>query len=146
MLQKWLLATGCVLCLAACSDDSDTTAEKDGPVTSFESVINDQTIDIAPVDTPNEDVQAVIDMTEATTFASFIYSMSDDSYLLINSADTIDVTADDTDTTLNVHITRNEPTAAESSMHVYAVSFTHPYDTIKLFEDGEEIPFDIWTE
>ncbi|OCS85483.1 hypothetical protein [Caryophanon latum] len=141
-MKKWLLPLIAALFLAACSDEETTPTD----ATSFESVIDNNVIDIYPVDEPNEDVQSIIDITENTTFASFIYSMSDVSYLLLNSSEHVSITADDNERVLSIHLTRGEQKTGDIETEVYAVSFTHTYDTIKLFEGGKEIPFDIWTE
>ncbi|MEE1130949.1 MAG: hypothetical protein UHX00_04875 [Caryophanon sp.] len=143
-MKKWLLPLTVALFLTACSDDEAKTTPTDA--TSFESVIDNNVIDIYPVDEPNEDVQGIVDITDKTTFASFIYSVSDVSYLLINAQEHVSITADDNERVLNIHITREKKQSGDIQTKVYAVSFTHTYDTIMLFEDGKEIPFDIWTE
>lgn len=145
-MKKWLLPLTAALFLAACSDEETETTSIPTDATSFESVIDNNVIDIYPVAEPNEDVQGIVDITDKTTFASFIYSISDVSYLLINAQESVAIRADDNERVLNIHITRGDEQPGDIKTAVYAVSFIHTYDTIKLFEDGKEIPFDIWTE
>ena len=145
-MKKWLLPLTAALFLAACSDEETKTTSIPTDATSFESVIDNNVINIYPVAEPNEDVQGIVDITDKTTFASFIYSVSDVSYLLINAQESVAIRADDNERVLNIHITRGDEQPGDIKTAVYAVSFTHTYDTIKLFEDGKEIPFDIWTE
>lgn len=145
-MKKWLLPLTAALFLAACSDEETKTTSIPTDATSFESVIDNNVINIYPVAEPNEDVQGIVDITDKTTFASFIYSVSDVSYLLINAQESVAISADDNERVLNIHITRGDEQPGDIKTAVYAVSFTHTYDTIKLFEDGKEIPFDIWTE
>lgn len=145
-MKKWLLPLTAALFLAACSDEETKRTSIPTDATSFESVIDNNVIDIYPVAEPNEDVQGIVDITDKTTFASFIYSISDVSYLLINAQESVAIRADDNERVLNIHITRGDEQPGDIKTAVYAVSFTHTYDTIKLFEDGKEIPFDIWTE
>ena len=146
MKKKWLLPIIAAFLLAACSEEDETQQQSDEAAETFESVVADNAITITPIATPNEDVQGVIDMTEETTFASFIYSMSDDSYLILNSNEEVSVTADDSERVLNLHLNRSGNAGDRVETTVYAVAFAHEYDTIMIFEDGEEIPFDIWTE
>ena len=145
-MKKWLLPLTAALFLAACSDEETKTTSIPTDATSFESVIDNNVINIYPAAEPNEDVQGIVDITDKTTFASFIYSVSDVSYLLINAQESVAISADDNERVLNIHITRGDEQPGDIKTAVYAVSFTHTYDTIKLFEDGKEIPFDMWTE
>lgn len=146
MKKKWLLPLVAAISLAACSNEEETKETTEASSETFESAVADNSITITRVVEPNEDVQGVIDMTEPTTFASFIYSLSDDSYLLLNSEEEVAVTAEDNEQVLSLHIERTGNMQEDSKTAVYAVTFDHEYDTIKLLEDGEEIPFDIWTE
>lgn len=145
-MKKWILAATATLLLTACSAETSEDVQTEAIAETFSSVIEDNTITVTRVISPNEDVQSVIDVTDPSTFASFIYSMYEESYLLINSNDAVTVTASDTDTTLQLHLSHDEASNEKTTSNVYAISFSHQYDTIQLFENGEEIPFDIWTE
>lgn len=150
-MKKWLLPFAAVLVLTACSDDKAEDAPTDKSTEQLEEPktvtgVNGE-LTISPVETPNEDVQVVLDMTEDSTFASFIYSLSGDSYLILNATGTVDVTLDDTENTLNIRVKHDEDDTPEKiEQHVYAVAFEQEYETIKVFENDEEISFDIWTE
>ncbi|OCS88613.1 hypothetical protein [Caryophanon tenue] len=148
MKKRWLLSLSLVALLAACGDDdtkeqlTDTTVSDTG---TTEGVNGELTWTV--VEEPNEDVQVVLDMTEDTTFASVIYSMYAESYLILNAPGTVDITLDDTENILNIRVTHTEDdTPDDIEQTIYELSFAQAYDKIMVYENDEEIPFDIWTE
>ena len=128
-MKKWLFVLTTALLLAACSEK-----EAQGP-----------TIEI--VEKVNEDVQALVDITEDDKFASFIYSATGTSYLLLNAKGTVSVDLEPADTILNVQITqKDDQTPDEIDDLVYALELDREYETIHIFENGKEIQFEVWYE
>ena len=128
-MKKWLFILTTALLLAACSEK-----DEQGP-----------TIEL--VEDVNEDVQALVDITEDDKFASFIYSAAGTSYLLLNATGTVTVEAEPADTILNVQIThKDDDTPDEIDDVVYALELDKEYETIHIFENGKEIDFEVWYE
>ncbi|MCH7323380.1 hypothetical protein LZ480_16005 [Solibacillus sp. MA9] len=128
-MKKWLLVLTTIVLLAACSEK-----EAKGP-----------TID--KVENVNEDVQSLVDITEDDKFASFIYSETGTSYLLLNATGTVSVEIEPSDNLLNVQITqKDDQTPDEIDDIVYALKLDKAYETIHIFENGKEIEFEVWYE
>ncbi|WP_274310124.1 hypothetical protein [Solibacillus daqui] len=128
-MNKWLLVLTTIVLLAACSEK-----ETKGP-----------TID--KVENVNEDVQSLVDITEDDKFASFIYSETGTSYLLLNATGTVSVEIEPADNLLNVQIThKDDQTPDEIDDIVYALKLDKAYETIHIFENGKEIEFEVWYE
>lgn len=128
-MKKWLFILTTAILLAACSEK-----DEQGP-----------TIEL--VEKVNEDVQALVDITEDDKFASFIYSAAGTSYLLLNATGTVTVEAEPADTILNVQITqKDDETPDEIDDVVYALELDKEYETIHIFENGKEIDFEVWYE
>lgn len=128
-MKKWLFALTTIVLLAACSEK-----EAKGP-----------TID--KVETVNEDVQSLVDITADDKFASFIYSATGTSYLLLNATGTVSVALEPADNLLNIQITqKDDQTPDEIDDIVYALTLDKAYETIHIFENGKEIDFEVWYE
>lgn len=139
MMKKWMIAAALTLSLAACSDEKETE-QQDAPVNVSEPTIN-------KLDEVNEDVQAIIDLTEDDKFASVIYSAVATSYLLLNAPGTVDVSLAPEGDVLHINIEHTEDdTPKEIDDIAYEFYLDKPYDKIHVFENGAEIPFEVWTE
>lgn len=129
-MKKWLLIAVSILIIAACGDDKTTSSPT-----------------ISKVDAVNDDVQSLVDLTEDDKFASIIYSETGTSYLLLNAPGKVKVAVESTDEILNVEITQEDDGSPEAIEDiVYSLELDKPYDTIHIFENGEEIPFEVWYE
>lgn len=129
-MKKWLLLVAASIFLAACGDDET----QKNPT-------------IERVDTINEDVQSLVDFTTDDKFASVIYSETGTSYLLLNATGTVDATLEPHDEKLHVLLTQQTDGSPETIEDiVYAIELDQAYESIHLFEDGEEIPFEVWSE
>ena len=127
-MKKWLLITATAMMLVACNDRNETSA----PTIKLEEKVN-------------KDVQSLVDFTEDDKFASFIYSEAGTSYLLLNATGSIQIGLEEKDNLLYIQITQEDDgTPNEIEDLVYALELDKNYDTIHLFENGEEIPFEIW--
>lgn len=127
-MKNWLLIAVTAMMLAACNDSNETA----GPTIKLEENVN-------------EDVQSLVDFTEDDKFASFIYSETGTSYLLLNATGSIQIELEQKDSLLNIQITqKDDGTPNEIEDVVYALELDKTYDTIHLFENGEEIQFEIW--
>ena len=130
-MKNWLLLMMTIVFLAACGDDEESIA---GPK-------------VEKLDEVNEDVQALIDMTEDDKFASVIYSEVATSYLLLNATGKVEVEFAPQDTDLHINITQTDDGSPEKVDDVaYSFILDQPYDKIHIFQNGEEMPFEVWYE
>ena len=99
------------------------------------------------LDEVNENVQSLIDFTEDSKFASYIYSETATNYLLLNAAGEVEVELKPEGSDLHIYVTQTDDGTPEEIEDIaYSIYLDQPYDKIHIFEDGQEIPFEVWTE
>ena len=129
-MKKWLILLLLSLTLVACSDDKEIDGLK-----------------VEKLDEVNDDVQTIIDMTADNKFASVIYSEAATSYLLLNATGDVEVTFTPDGSNLNINIEHKKDEATDKTTDIaYSFYLDQPYDKIHVFENGEEIPIEVWIE
>lgn len=129
-MKKWLILLLLSLTLVACSDDKEIDGLK-----------------VEKLDEVNDDVQTIIDMTADDKFASVIYSEAATSYLLLNATGDVEVTFTPDGSNLNINIEHKKDEATDKTTDIaYSFYLDQPYDKIHVFENGEEIPIEVWIE
>ena len=94
-------------------------------------------------ETPEQDVQQVVDATDLSVYASMLYNQSSDSFLIVNSVNTPRISVEEVGNDLNIHL--DDPiTTGEPKSTVFRLQINSGYDTIHIFRNDEEIDFDIW--
>lgn len=127
-MKKWAILIVLLTIVVACNDEASKPS-------------------IEKLDEVNENVQAVIDMTSDDKFASVIYSEAATSYLLLNATGTVKVDVTPEGSKLNINIDHKvKDDVREVKDIAYAFYLDQPYDKIHVFENGVEIPFEVWTE
>lgn len=107
---------------------------------------DEATLSISPVNNVNADVQSVIDMTPDDKFASLIYSSDNTSYVILNTQGEVNVSMNKVDSNIQIMIDHAKNDGASVITTVYEFTLDEQYERILLFENGKEIPFEIWTE
>ena len=130
-MRKWSFTLFAVILLTACSQQAENKNE----------------VQFKRLTEVNKDVQSLIDFTADDKFASVIYSETKTSYLLINAAGEIDVSFFEKENDIHIDITHTEDSTPEKIEDiVYSFNLAGSYDKIHLYENGEEIPFEVWYE
>lgn len=128
-MKTWLLYSAATLFLAACTEEVTTGAT------------------IERVAEANEDVQSLIDYTTDDKFASVIYSETGTSYLLLNAKGTVEATLEEDGKKLNIYLTQKDDGSPDTIEDItFAIELNKAYESIHLFENNQEIPFEIWYE
>ena len=124
-MKKWLLLFIATYLLTACNEEQTT---------------------VRVVANVNDDVAIVVAKTDPSKFASFIYNEQGESYLILNTQGTATVTFKQVHNEGQFHITHEKNVDAEFQPIVFSISLKEQFDFIRIFENEQEIAFDVWTE